>query len=194
MKSFIFLLAIVAAASATQLTSIGETILANAFSPYKQIGHVYTEEELGFFLFDFFNGIVQGVNITFRSDLRLFKGCIACPPKIWKVWVKFYEYIKDITWQNFKAMELVDHVIRLLGDTIGNAVPCIILGMMIDKFVELILNPTWEQLKYTFLKTFASNAQLVFNDLVDFVGSIFKGDFYGAGEDIGQIIYILIVH
>ncbi len=175
------------------LADAGLAVLKNVMQPY-ELEHSVVEDFPQFFIFDFFKGVWAGINRTFQSDLHLFEHCIACPPKIWKVWVKFYDYVKNITWENFNFMKLVDHIIILFGDTIGNAIPCIVLGMMIDKFVELILEPTWENLKMTFLKTLASNFQLIVKDAMQMVMSIIKGNFFLAGEDLGQILYVLIVH
>ena len=187
----IFLFAGLISAGKYSMADAGLAVLTNVVKPY-EMQHSVVDEFPEFFILDFFKGIWSGINLTFASDLTLFTRCVACPPKIWKVWVRFYEFIKNISWENID--QIIDQVMTLIGDTIGHALPCIILGMMIDKFVELILDPTWDNLKMALLKTLAANFQLILDDAMDMVGCIIKGDFFGAGEDVGQVLYVMIVH
>ena len=196
MKSIIAFIAFLGVISASELTlsSVGFSTLANAMCPAKTNfdGVVIDPEALWNPFVDIFNGIIEGVKQTFASDLDLFTDCISCPPQIWAAWVEFYNYVKNM--KSFNLSEFFDKLMEVVMDTIGAAMPCVILGMILDKFVELILNPTWENLQYTMLKTLAANAQLFFNDLIAIVTHLFKGEFFVCGEYIGNIAYVFIIH
>ena len=190
MKALIALALIFGAVAATSPLEIA---LMNLFSPLHFEPKEFDENlENGFA--DFFLGIVDGVKRAFRDDLQLFKLCIACPPKIWVIWLDFFDYIKNLTWETFSLDEFISEVMDFVMGSIGEAIPCIIIYMMADKFVQLILNPTWENLKFALIKTLAQNAQYFFNIIIDIFRCLFAFAWYGAGFDIGIIVYIMVIH
>ena len=187
------LILLVGTISATQYSAIGEAMIMNLFSPY-EIHKDATDETLENPFVDFYNGFVDEFIKMYKADLRMTEICIACPEQIWAEWVDFYNYLINIKWENFNLGDFVGHVMQVLGRTVGYAMPCMVIGMIIDKFVELILDPTLEKLKYTLLKTLAANMNTLVQDLAVFIMSVIEGKFYRAGLEIGQFIYLVILH
>ena len=66
--------------------------------------------------------------------------------------------------------------------------------MIVDKFVELILDPTLQNLEYALLKSLAANCQAIIEDFMDVFQSIIQGDFRGLGADLAQIFYLATIH
>ncbi len=195
MKSYLLVLSLlVVGLNASKLSVVGSALVAKFYDPATELSFYEDPEAIWDPIVDFFKGIFAGVNATFQSDLRLFNGCIHCPPKVWAAWLKFYDYLKNLSWKTFNFSTFMDHFMHFVGDTIGSAMPCIIIGMMADKFIELILDPTIERLQYTFMKTLASNFQLILNDVMKMVVSVLSGHFFVAGEYLGQVVYVIIVH
>ncbi len=195
MKTLLLFIALMAGTiSATDLAFLGKVFINNKYCTYSPIMAVATPEAIWDPFVDFFSGIFMGANITFQSDLRMFQTCLKAPGELLEIWTEFYNFVKEINWENFEFSELMNAFMQSFGDSIGAAIPCIIIGMTIDKFVELILDPTLDNLKVALMKTLAQNIQTIFNDLLSTIMNIFDGDFYVAGEYIGRIIYIVVVH
>lgn len=141
---------------------------------------------------DYVKGILEGINLTFQSDLKLINSCFAAPSQIYEAWVKFAEFMKNM--KEFKFDEFISHLWKAIEATIGNAIPCVFLGMMADKFIELIIDPTFERLKYSLMKTIVMNCQVLFNALLKMFFEPLKGNWFTAGEYAGQFWYIILVH
>lgn len=140
---------------------------------------------------DFFNGFIEGLKNGFNRDVMFTKMCIACPMKLKEIWVDFYEFIKNNKWT---WKELYDEVIDVLLDTLNNVAPCIIIGMSIKKFYDIITNPTIQNLQYIFLMSILGNIQDLMKLVPAILEDFFKGDYEGVGEDIGEILYLLAIH
>lgn len=75
---------------------------------------------------------------------------------------------------------------------LGDVIPWIIDYQIVAGLVQLIIHPSLRNLEYHILINLSGVAQLIFNDLIDILVSIFKLDFYSVGKDIAQIIYFLL--
>ena len=183
----------VGAVSASEISFVSEAVFMNIFYP-KAAKTVKVQDGLWNPFVDFATGFVDAIKEDFQSDMGLFTQCIAAPKGIWARILTFVDYVKSIDWKNFDFSDFIENVMDLVMGSFGDAVPCIVLGMIIDKFVELIISPTIDNLKYTLLKTLAANAQTIFNDLMDFAQKLITGVFYDAGQDIGEIVYLILIH
>ena len=195
MKSFLgILLLLVATVSANEFATIGEAIFKNLFAPQKLQTIPRDDFTVWNPFVDFYKGFAFAINNLYKQDLSLVDDCIAAPQEVWKVWLEFGDYVKNITWSNFQIDEFIGAIIDLVGGTVSESMPCVTIVFMLDKFIELILDPDWDTVKSTFLKSLASNFQTVMGDAFEFFMSIIKGDFFTAGQDVGEVLYLLIIH
>lgn len=173
-------------------SGILEIAFMNMVSPFEVVRH--EEESLENPFTDLFLGIVDGIKRGYRSDLALVNTCVKSLPKIWAKWVAFYEYLKNLTWDTFRLNVFISKFMDTVMGSIGQGIPCIIIGMMLDKFVELILNPTLDQLKMTLIKSLAQNAQFILNTVIDIFRCLFAFAWFGIGSDIGLVLYVIAIH
>ena len=143
---------------------------------------------------NFYNGVISGVVQTFQFDKALFEDCIGSPEEVYEDWLEYIAYLKTITWANLDIMELFGNTMEVVMSSVGDVIPCIILYSMTKKYIALIKDPTWETLQYVLIQTLATNAQMILNDTIGIVTSIFKGDLFACGQCFGQIVYVVIVH
>ena len=173
-------------------SGILEIAFMNMVSPFEVVHN--EEESLENPVTDFFLGIYDGIMRGYRSDLALVNTCVKSLPKIWARWVAFYDYLRNLTWETFRFNVFIQRLMDTIMGSIGQGIPCIIIAMMLDKFVELILNPTLEQLKMTLIKSLAQNAQFILNTIIDIFRCLFAFAWYGIGSDIGLVFYVILVH
>ena len=141
---------------------------------------------------DFFNGFIDGIKRKFDEDVTTLAECIAAPKKIMLEWNDFFNYLKTFDWKNFK--QLFEELYYTIEASVIALVPCVWIGLVIDKFVELIWYPTLENLKLTLIKTIATNANFLIKVILDIVKCIVHLAWFGAGSDIGLILYIIVIH
>ncbi len=198
MKFLIVFVALLGVISATKLTPMdyGVSALMNVVKAVKTEFETPAPNPEAIWdpIIDFFKGIATGFEKTFEGDLSLFKECISCPPRIWEVWMEFFDYIKTLSWKTFNLGDMFEHVMDFVMGTISEAMPCVIIYMMSKKFIDLIMDPTWETLQNVLLRTLASNAQLLFDDIIKIFSYVIQGDFFVSGEYLGQIVYVILVH
>ena len=145
---------------------------------------------------DFFIGVWDGINGTFQYDLRYIMWTYYGPGRFIKVWAKLGAVIEEFlkTWDFSKLYNtLSDMVLR----TVVHLLPMYMLYNLVDHFIELVqifIDQDWDELQNRIMITVISNLQLFFGDIQELFGCLGTGDFHCVGENVGQIIYVLIFH
>eukprot|EP00830_Metopus_es_P019248 TRINITY_DN7015_c0_g1_i1.p1 TRINITY_DN7015_c0_g1~~TRINITY_DN7015_c0_g1_i1.p1 ORF type:complete len:250 (+),score=44.75 TRINITY_DN7015_c0_g1_i1:27-752(+) len=145
---------------------------------------------------DFFIGVWDGLNGTFQYDLRYIRWCYKAPLNLYKIWSQLepiaIEFFK--TWDFFKAYDAIKD---LRMRSMIHEKPCEMVYNLYLHFVDLVEileDGDWEEIKQRIIMTFFYNAQLLIGDIMEIFQCLGDGDYHCVGENVGQILYILIFH
>jgi hypothetical protein len=143
---------------------------------------------------DFFVGFYDGLKDSFNQDVINVQQCIAAPVNVWNDILDFVNYIKNIEWKNFDFNEFINQLMGFAQNVLTDVMPCIIIGMAIDKFVELIMNPTMDTLQKVMMQTLMANIMTLINIVQNLVEDIMNFDMHDVGSDLSSILYIIVIH
>ena len=141
---------------------------------------------------EFCKGAYDGVSQTYNYDVKMVKMCIQAPVDIWAQILELYNYIKNM--KEFNAKDIFNHLMAFVSKAINSAIPCIFVGLIVDKFVELIITPTKQQIMMSIYKTLLFNFLTFINDMIDMFIFTLKGEFFKVGQCWGQMTYLFILH
>lgn len=142
---------------------------------------------------EFFVGIWDGIKGTFQYDQKFIRWCYKAPGRIIKVWEELQKVFEKFM-KTLDIFQFYDDIKEMGLKTLVQYMPCYMLYNLFMHFLEWFDMDSLDDVKQRFMMTFFSNAQLLLNDVMDIFKSLGEGDFHGAGEDIGQIIYIFAFH
>ena len=158
--------------------------------PEEYIEVIKLVAEYGNPFMDFLKGFKDGVWETMQMDIDLAKDCFYGVPDSYKLLIHILENIIHFDFHDWK-----DELQIIIGDLmniLGDLIPCLFTYKTIAGLVVLIIHPSLHNLEYHILINLSAAAQLIFNDLIDILVSLFKLNFYNVGGDLGQILYLLI--
>lgn len=137
---------------------------------------------------DLVEGILNGLDVNY--EIEHIKDCFAKTPPLIKAIKKFIEDIKAVDWKDIeKVFELFASLFGTLKDIMELLKPCAGITKDINLIIEKIKKINFENL----MKKIMENIWELFTTMTDCIRKFEKKDYKGAGEDIGTIVYKLLL-
>ena len=144
-------------------------------------------------VWDFLVGLWDGFNGTFQYDLRYMTWCYKAPKRVFSLIEEVQKIIQNFL-KSYDIFKLYDEFKELGLKALIHLLPCYMTYSFINHFLEIFQLEDFDDLKDRLIMSAFSNAQLLIQDVMEIFQCLGDGDFHCVGEDIGQIIYVLIFH
>eukprot|EP00831_Metopus_contortus_P049355 TRINITY_DN4071_c0_g1_i4.p2 TRINITY_DN4071_c0_g1~~TRINITY_DN4071_c0_g1_i4.p2 ORF type:complete len:109 (-),score=15.42 TRINITY_DN4071_c0_g1_i4:33-359(-) len=72
--------------------------------------------------------------------------------------------------------------------------PCSVVYNLVRHFMDWFDIEDFDDLKSRLMNSLISNLQLLLNDVIEIIQCLSEGNFSCVGEDVGQILYVFLIH